>query len=401
MVATLALAFAGGLVSCASTCFLPLIPAYITYMGGRAVAMPDQTALRQELRLLGTVLLCIDGFATIFSAFGAAAGLIGADLIAYRPLLVRVAGVALVLMGVALLGGLPWLLRQFRVEVAHRLPRGPWASYVVGLAFAIGWTPCIGPILTAILILAASSATAPKGALLLAAYSAGMGLPLLIAAGLVGQLTRLIRKAYAVTRVVNAVAAVVMIAMGALIFTNQLTILNSYLPYFSVTPSFANAFQASTAQDKPGTPRTGGVMRAGAVAPDFTVTDVDGHPVTLASLRGHPVLINFWATWCTPCRDELPMISSAYHAHGGQGLVVVAIDFKESADTVRQFWNSLHLEPAPYLDADGRIAALYGVGLKTSGLPVSVFVARDGTVSAFAPWALDPTYVDQQLAKIL
>ncbi len=401
MAGTLALAFAGGLVSCASTCFLPLIPAYITYMGGRAVAMPDQTALSQQLRVLGNALLFIAGFATIFIAFGAAAGLIGADLIAYRPLLLRVAGVALVVMGVVLLGGLPWLLRQFRVEVAHRLPRTPWASYVVGLAFAIGWTPCIGPILTAILILAASSATAPKGALLLAAYSAGMGLPLLVAAGLVGQLTRLIRKAYAVTRVVNGVAAVVMIAMGGLIFTNQLTILNSYLPYFSVTPSFANAFQASTAQDKPGIPRTGGAMRVGAVAPDFTVTDVDGHQVTLASLRGHPVLINFWATWCTPCRDELPMISSAYRAHGGQGLVVVPVDFKESADIVRQFWNNLHLEPTPYLDADGRVAALYGVGLKTSGLPVSVFVARDGTVSAFAPWALDPTYLDQQLAKIL
>ena len=401
MVATLALAFAGGLVSCASTCFLPLIPAYITYMGGRGMAAPDPTAVRQQLRVLGNALLFIAGFATVFIAFGAAAGLIGADLIAYRPLLLRVAGVALVVMGVVLLGGLPWLLRQFRVEIAHRLPRTPWASYVVGLAFAIGWTPCIGPILTAILILAASSATAPKGALLLAAYSAGMGLPLLVAAGLVGQLTRLIRKAYAVTRVVNAVAAVVMIAMSGLIFTNQLTILNSYLPYFSVTPSFANAFQASTAQDKPGIPRTGGAMRAGAVAPDFTLTDVDGHQVTLASLRGRPVLINFWATWCTPCRDELPIISSAYHAHGGQGLVVVAIDFKESSDTVRQFWNSLHLEPAPYLDADGRIAALYGVGLKTSGLPVSVFVARDGTVSAFAPWALDPTYLDQQLAKIV
>jgi cytochrome c-type biogenesis protein len=401
MVGTLALAFAGGLVSCASTCFLPLIPAYVTYMGGRAIAQPDQTALSQQLRVLRNALLFIAGFATVFVAFGAAAGLIGADLIAYRPLLLRVAGVALVVMGVVLLGGLPWLLRQFRVEVAHRLPRTPWASYVVGLAFAIGWTPCIGPILTAILILAANSATAPKGALLLAAYSAGMGLPLLVAAGLVGQLTRLIRRAYAFTRVVNAVAAVVMIAMGALIFTNQLTILNSYLPYFAVTPSFENAFQASAAQDKPAIPRTGGAIRAGAVAPDFTVTDVDGHQVTLASLRGRPVLINFWATWCTPCRDELPMIASAYQAHHGQGLTVVAIDFKETSETVRQFWSSLHLEPAPYLDADGGVAARYGVGLSTSGLPVSVFVARDGTVSAFAPWALDPTYLDQQLAKIL
>src|SRR5438128_8069382 len=188
MVATLALAFPGGLFSAASTDFLPLIPSYITYMGGRAMAAPDPTAVRQQLRVLGNALLFIAGFATVFIAFGAAAGLIGADLIAYRPLLLRVAGVALVVMGVVLLGGVPWLLRQFRVEVAHRLPRGPWASYVVGLAFAIGWTPCIGPILTAILILASSSATAPNAALLLAAYSAGMCLPLHVAAVVGAQL---------------------------------------------------------------------------------------------------------------------------------------------------------------------------------------------------------------------
>ena len=142
-------------------------------------------------------------------------------------------------------------------------------------------------------------------------------------------------------------------------------------------------------------------MRAGTVAPDFTVTDIDGHRLTLASLRGRPVLINFWATWCTPCRDELPMIESAYQAHRAQGLAVVAIDFKETPNTVRTFWSGLHLEPTPYVDGDGRVAALYGVGLSTSGLPVSVFVARDGTVAAFSPWALDPTYLNQQLAKIL
>src|SRR3989441_5808954 len=108
MVATLALAFAGGLVSCASTCFLPLIPAYITYMGGRAVALPDQTALSQQLRVLGNALLFIAGFATVFVAFGAAAGLIGADLIAYRPLLLRVAGVGVLVTGVGLLACVAW-----------------------------------------------------------------------------------------------------------------------------------------------------------------------------------------------------------------------------------------------------------------------------------------------------
>src|SRR2546428_12871921 len=110
MVATLALAFAGGLVSCASTCFLPLIPAYISYMSGRAVAVPDQTGGRQQLRVLGNALLFIAGFATIFIAFGAAAGLLCAEMIAYMPMLLWAARAAVVEISVILLGSLAWLL---------------------------------------------------------------------------------------------------------------------------------------------------------------------------------------------------------------------------------------------------------------------------------------------------
>ena len=123
--------------------------------------------------------------------------------------------------------------------------------------------------------------------------------------------------------------------------------------------------------------------QVGKPAPAFTATDLDGHPVSLAALKGRPVLINFWATWCTPCREELPMIESAYRAHRDQGFTVVAIDYRESADAVRKFWSELELEPAPVLDPDGRITDSYGVGLSSTGLPVSVFLARDGSVSAW------------------
>src|SRR2546425_12316662 len=108
MVGTLALAFVGGLVSCASTCFLPLIPAYITYMGGRAVALPDQTGLSQQLRVVGNALLFIAGFATVVVALGAAAGLIGADLVGDRPLLLRGAGLGVLVTGVGLLACVAW-----------------------------------------------------------------------------------------------------------------------------------------------------------------------------------------------------------------------------------------------------------------------------------------------------
>ncbi len=401
MIGTLGLAFLGGLLSCVSVCFLPLIPAYITYLGGRAVGQPGVSPRGQQLIVLGNALLFIAGFSTVFILFGAAAGLLGANLTQYRSVLLKVAGFALIVMGIGMVGALPWLMREFHVDIAHRLPRTPWASYVVGMAFAVGWTPCVGPILAAILVIAADSATAGMGALLLAAYSAGLAIPLLIAAGLAGQLTRLVRKAYSAGRVLNGIAAVFLISMGLLVFSNRLTLLNSYLPYF--TPPLQGLGTSSTSSIlAKSDPVTGnGQVQVGKPAPAFTATDLDGHRVSLADLKGRPVLINFWATWCTPCREELPLIESAYRAYRDQGFTVVAVDYKESVGPVRKFWTDLHLEPPPILDPDGRIADAYGVGLSTTGLPVSVFVARDGTVSAFSPWALDPDYLARQLKAIL
>jgi cytochrome c-type biogenesis protein len=401
MTGYLGVAFLAGLLSCISVCFLPLIPAYITYLGGRAVGDAGVPPLRQQLTVLRNALLFIAGFSTVFILFGAAAGLLGANLTQYRSILLKVAGVALIVMGVAIVGVMPWLMREFRLDIAHRLPRTPWASYAVGTAFAVGWTPCVGPILAAILVIAADSATAAQGALLLAAYSAGMAIPLLVAAGIAGQLTRVVRKVYAAGRVLNGVAAVFLISMGLLIFSNRLTLLNSYLPYF--TPPLQNLGTTSTDAigARPDRITGNGRVQVGKPAPNFTVTDLDGHRVSLAALKGRPVLINFWATWCTPCREELPMIESAYRAHRDQGFTVVAVDYLESAGVVRKFWSDLKLETAPFLDPDGRVADAYGVGLSSTGLPVSIFVARDGSVSAFAPWELDPDYLSKQLKAIL
>ena len=398
MIGFLALAFVGGVVSCASTCFLPLVPAYVSYMGGRALSATGENAARQPPRVMRNALLFVAGFSTVFIGFGAAAGLLGADLRLYRPVLERIAGIALIVMGVALLGAIPWLMREARFDVGHRLPRGTWGSYVVGLAFAIGWTPCVGPILAVILIKAADTATAGQGALLLAAYSGGLAIPFLLTAGLLGQLSRVIRRVYRAARVMNAVAAVFLIGMGLLVFTNRLTVLNSYFPYFG--PPLQEAL-GSRLQAGPSSPPPSGPIQVGRPAPAFAVTAIDGHRVSLAALKGKPVLIYFWATWCIPCRDQLHMIMSAYRAHRDQGFTVLAIDYQESPEQVRRFWDDLHLEPTPLLDPDGWLAAAYSVGQRSSGLPVSVFVARDGRVNAYTPWALTLGSLNTQMAGIL
>jgi len=356
--------------------------------------------LRQQLHVLGNAALFVAGFASAFVALGASFGLIGADLKAYRPLLLQVAGVALVLIGIALLalGRIPGLMGEKRFDIAHRLPRAPWASYVIGLAFAIGWTPCVGPILAAILLRAGSSGTAAQGALLLAFYSAGLGLPFLIAAGISGVLTQGLARVRGAYRVLNAVAAVFLIGMGILIFSNRLTVFNDFFPVVAVTTPFDSHFQS----DESTLPTTHGPVQVGMPAPAFSLKDLDGQPVSLSDLKGKPVLINFWATWCVPCRNELPLIRDEYLAHRAEGLTVVAIDWgDESPDTVRRFWKSLDLQPVPVLDPDGRASDAYGVTLSSTGLPVSVLVARDGTVSSFEPFPLTKEFLDPALQKIL
>jgi len=397
MIVDLALAFLAGLLSFASTCVLPLVPAYVAYMG--AAATGTETTLRQQLKVLGNAALFVGGFATAFVALGASFGLIGADLKAYRPLLLQIAGAALVLIGIGLLalGRIPGLMSERRFDIAHRLPRAPWASYVIGLAFAIGWTPCVGPILAAILLRAGSSGTAAQGALLLAVYSAGLGLPFLIAAGLSGMLNRLLARVRGAYAVLNAVAAVFLIGMGLLIFSNRLTVFNDFFPVVAVTTPFDSHFDSSNP-----TPAPHGPVQAGKPAPNFTLTDIDGHRVSLAQLKGKPVLISFWATWCVPCRDELPLIRDEYLAHRAEGFTVVAINFgDESSDTVRKFWNSYNLQPAPFLDPDGSVASNYGVALNNTGLPVSVLVARDGIISSYEPFPLTKDFLDAALAKVL
>jgi cytochrome c-type biogenesis protein len=177
-------ALVAGLVSFLSPCVLPLVPPYLVYLAGasleRLAGGESQPRARRET-VLAAVLFVL-GFATVFVALGASASAIGALIRAWSGPLATIAGVAIIVMGLHFLGLTPigLLNRQKRIELAK--PVGLWGAYGMGLAFAFGWTPCIGPILAAILAVAASEQTVAKGAGLLAVYSVGLGVPFVIAA---------------------------------------------------------------------------------------------------------------------------------------------------------------------------------------------------------------------------
>jgi cytochrome c-type biogenesis protein len=390
MVADLGAAFGAGLLSCASACVLPLLPAFVGYLGG--VAAPS--ARPGRLAVIGAAGLFVAGFATVFVALGAGAALLGAGLAAYRPALVTASGVVLVALGVTLVAGVPWLAREWRFQVAHRLPRTPLAAYVVGLAFAAGWTPCVGPILAGILVLAGDTATVGRGAALLAAYSAGLGLPFLALSAFVAPATALLARVRGAYPALNAAAAVLLIAMGALTLTNRLTALNGLFPDLGLA-----AAPARLSQPVPAQPVASRLV--GRPAPAVTVAGVAGSRLDMHQLRGRPVVVNFWATWCVPCRQELPLFAAAARAHAPQGLTIVPVDYEESPDVVSRFWRELGLDLTAYLDPDGIAARAFGVGLQETGLPVTVLVDRDGVVRSVLPGEVDPVAFAARLDGIL
>jgi cytochrome c-type biogenesis protein len=180
---SLAAAAGAGLISFLSPCVLPLAPPYLCYLAGTTVeALVDEGEARTRRDILVASLLFVAGFSTVFVALGATASVFGALLRQWSHVLSLLAGLGIMAMGAHFLGlfRLGAMLREKRVEVAK--PPGLWSAYLMGLAFAFGWTPCIGPILAAILAVAGSEETVGRGALLLGAYAFGLGVPFVLAA---------------------------------------------------------------------------------------------------------------------------------------------------------------------------------------------------------------------------
>ena len=186
-------ALLAGMLSFLSPCVLPLVPPYLVYLAGTSLERfaDAETAPRVRRETMVAAFVFVLGFTTVFVALGASASVLGAVLHAYSYVLGKIAGVVIIVMGLHFLGITPiaFLMQERRLTVAK--PVGLWGAYVMGLAFAFGWTPCIGPILGAILAIAGSEDTVAHGAGLLAVYSLGLGVPFMIAAFAVEILRRL------------------------------------------------------------------------------------------------------------------------------------------------------------------------------------------------------------------
>jgi cytochrome c-type biogenesis protein len=239
---SLVAAFVAGVLSFISPCVLPLVPGYLSFISGVTLdemrgggsAPLVATARRQ---VLITSFAFVVGFSLVFVALGASASALGQFLMERLTLLGRIAGIIIIVFGLHTMGLLKigWLYQEKRVQ-AQRKPTGLVGAALVGIAFAFGWTPCIGPILAAILAVAAAQETIMEGVRLLAVYSLGLGIPFLLTSVAVNQFFAAFAKIRRYYHAIEVASGALMVAIGVLIFTNRFTIiaqfLTPYLPTF-------------------------------------------------------------------------------------------------------------------------------------------------------------------------
>ncbi|MCS6285660.1 MAG: sulfite exporter TauE/SafE family protein [Nitrospira sp.] len=230
-------AFSAGLLSFVSPCVLPLVPSYISYITGLSVEQLTDASERNKFKsaIILNALLFIGGFSTVFIAFGASASFLGQILITYQDHIRRIGGVMIIIFGLYLLGilNLNFLKVEHRYQFRNR-PAGYLGSFLIGIAFAAGWTPCVGPVLGTILLYASTTDSLWSGVVLLACYSLGLALPLFLTALGVDRFLAYFKEVRAYLWGVSTVSGVLLIVVGVMIYANSLTMITSFLERYGI-----------------------------------------------------------------------------------------------------------------------------------------------------------------------
>jgi cytochrome c-type biogenesis protein len=232
-------ALLAGLISFLSPCVLPLVPPYLCYMAGvsldQLIGDSDEVVAKRTVMLSSAAFVL--GFSTVFVTMGATASVLGRFVAGYADVLAVVGGAIIVVMGLHFLGlfKIAFLQRQLQVDIDSRA--GPVGSYLLGLAFAVGWTPCIGPVLGTILFVAGSEQTAMRGAGLLAVYSLGLGLPFILAGLFAGRFMHFMRRFRGHLGTVEKAMGAALVVTGILFMTGTITTFSFWI--LSIFPEMA------------------------------------------------------------------------------------------------------------------------------------------------------------------
>jgi cytochrome c-type biogenesis protein len=369
------ISFAAGILSFLSPCVLPLVPGYISLISGVSVDRLKEEATSSRRAVILNSLAFNAGLSVIFLILGTTAGLVGAA-ITNNPWVRIIGGIVIIAFGLQLIGLLKIgaLYKDTRVFSSDK-PRGLLGSATLGMAFAAGWTPCIGPILGGIIGLAATSGGWRSGLVLSAFYSAGLAVPFLITGLAINQFLGFYRNFRKHLHKVEVVSGVVLILVGVLVMTGQSTLLASS-SFIAWIPNLENLVSlGETAKPATNTTQPGPNANFDP-APDVEFQTLAGQPFRLKELQGQVVLLNFWATYCLPCREEIPALNALQSELQAKGLKIVGASLDDSIEGVNAYQEEVAKFEYQVLVGGSDLKSKFEAGV----LPTTYLIDRQGRI---------------------
>lgn len=382
--------FLQGVLSFFSPCVLPLIPLYVSYFAGGAKKIEeDGTVTYPRKKVMLNTLFFVLGISFTFFLLGLGFTALGRFFSGNRIWFARFGGILMILFGLYQLGIFG---RSDKIEQEHRLPlrldrfaMGPVPAFLLGFTFSFAWTPCVGPALGSVLLMAGSSATMGKGFFLIGVYTLGFVLPFIAVGLFTGAVLGFFKKYRSVVRYTVKISAVLLILMGFMTLTGFMNNMTGYLS------SLGNGAVSSQETSKPNSGEAAPSAPETVPAPDFTLIDQYGNEHTLSDYKGKTVFLNFWATWCGPCRSEMPEIQELYEKYGQNeeelvilGVATPNLGREGSAEDIAKFLKDQGYTFPTVMDDTGFISAMYGI----SAYPTTFMIDVNGNVYGYVASAL-------------
>ena len=400
--------FLQGALSFFSPCVLPLVPLYVSYLAGGAAVM-DADGVRRYPRgkIFLNTLFFVAGISFAFFLLGLGLTALGTFFHDYQVWFARASGVIILLFGLYQLG---LGKRTMLLEREHRLPfrldrlaMNPAVALVMGFTFSFAWTPCVGPTLSSVLLMSSSADSSAAGFLLIGVYTLGFVLPFLAVGLFTGTVLDFFKTHQNVVRYTVKLGAVLLIVMGILTLTGATNGLSADLAAVSGTTA-----QEEPAAEQEGASSGGGQEESGEVpvvpAPDFTLTDQYGETHTLSDYQEQTVFLNFWATWCGPCKMEMPDIQALYEEWDeNAGDVVVLgvagpdIGREGSAEDIAAFLEENGYTYPVVMDETGTLFYQYGI----SAYPTTFMIDTEGNVFGYVQGALTREIMDDIIQQTM
>jgi cytochrome c-type biogenesis protein len=366
----IAISFAAGILSFLSPCVLPLVPGYISLISGVSIdGLKEGTSNKRAV--IVNSLAFNAGLSVIFLVLGTTAGLVGAAITS-NPWVRIIGGLVIIAFGLQLIGLLKIsaLYKDTRFFSDDK-PRGILGSAALGIAFAAGWTPCIGPILGGIIGLAATSGGWRAGLVLSAFYSAGLAVPFLLTGLGINQFLSFYKNFRKHLHKVEVTSGIVLIVVGLLVMSGK----SSTLATSRVMSWFPN-LEAWLKLDTKTPPQPAQTNVKFDPLPDVEFQTLAGQPFRLKQLQGQVVLLNFWATYCIPCREEIPALNALQHELQPQGLAIVGASLEDDVDGVNAYQQEVAKFDYQVLLGGGDAK----VKFQQSVLPTTYLIDRQGRI---------------------